>query len=93
MSLSESEAYIDSDKVLQRFTHFETSNVEMPSMQEVIDPLTTVMISLQTHQPKINSIQSQDLPQIEQAHCHGAETADQLRRNEYPSLHQSHLMP
>jgi hypothetical protein len=52
----ESRAYIDSNKVLQRFTHFETSNVEMPSMQEVIDPLATVMISLQFHQYKSTHI-------------------------------------
>ena len=34
------------DKVFERFAHFESLNVQVTGMQEVIDPLSAVMICL-----------------------------------------------
>jgi hypothetical protein len=36
-------------EVLQRFAHLQSFNVEMPGMQEIIDPLTAVMVRLVDH--------------------------------------------
>jgi len=33
-------------EVFQRFTHFQSFNVEMPSVKEIINPLTAVMVCL-----------------------------------------------
>lgn len=37
---------VDSDQIFERFRHLQTLNVEMASMDEIVDPLTAVVIGL-----------------------------------------------
>ncbi len=38
--------FLNGDEILQRFAHFEPVDVEMPRVDEVIDPLRTVVVGL-----------------------------------------------
>lgn len=38
--------YIDGNEVLQRFAHFQTFDVEMPGVDEIVDPCPALVIGL-----------------------------------------------
>lgn len=37
---------LDGDEVLERFAHLQTFNMKMTSVEEVIDPLSAIMVRL-----------------------------------------------
>lgn len=47
-----SNAHLYRDEVFQRFAHFQALDVQMTGVQEVVDPLSALMVGL----PKENSI-------------------------------------
>lgn len=40
------ETHLDCDEILQRLAHLQPLNMQVPRMQEVVDPLPAVVISL-----------------------------------------------
>jgi hypothetical protein len=42
---------LDGDKVLERFRHLQTFDVEMTGMEEVVDPLLAIMVRLRRIKP------------------------------------------
>lgn len=37
---------LDGDEILERFAHLQTFNVKMTSVEEIIDPLSAIMVRL-----------------------------------------------
>jgi hypothetical protein len=40
---------LDSDEVLKRFAHLETSDVQVSSVEKIVDPLSVIIVSLCNH--------------------------------------------
>lgn len=79
----DSHAHIDGDKIFQRFAHLKPFDMEVASMQKIVDPCVASMESLRKSSARAGLYQDQ--PQIVQFHYHGEEKRDQSHPNEYPS--------
>lgn len=86
---------INSDKVLQRFAHFEAFNVQVTSMQEVVYPCGAVVVSLANLKLIVAIFDRGNtaLPLTVPSHCRDEGTPNQYHPNECPCCRPEPQMP
>ena len=80
--------YFNGDKVLQRFAHLESFNMQMPCVNEVIDPGSAIVVRLEELvQSSLVQRETLCVPPPEPFHYHGEGRPSRYLRNEYPCCH------
>ena len=75
---------LDGDEILQRFAHLQTVNVQMPDMDETVDPFFATMIRLKVYGPissPLRDIQISTSPQIVPIRSYDGETSGRYPQN------------